>query len=898
MRIALIEAARAQTQKSSSPCGAVGHKYQAETGNSQTIDFVRINHIIIVFFWSIWVLRGREKMQKFFSKFRTKSQPNTYTPLWALDRIMQAKSLSLDSLDLSLSPTDQREKLGIFPEEILKLSRISKLNLSHNRLHTFPDSINGFKKLTHLDLSYNELTTLPDSISRIHSLVDLNLSGNHLSALPDSIHELQNLRFLDLSFNQFSIFPDSIVQLRKLIGLNLNHNRLSVLPNSIAQLQDLINLRINGNTFNNLPLEIATDGTISIRGYFRQLDQVGGDFINEAKLLILGEGGVGKTTFAHKMLDSNYRLKQEDSTKGVDVLKWSFLITDNRQFIVNIWDFGGQEIYHATHQFFLSKHSLYALVADSRKAHTDFHYWLNIAELLSNSSPLLIIKNEVDDRPVKIDDLQLKGQFDNLKEILPTNFATNRGLEQVKEEVRHHLKKLPHIGSQLPKTWVQVREILESDLRNYVSLDEYQIICKQNGVIGDNDSLQLSSYLHDIGVLLHFQDEPLLKRVVILKPKWGTAAVYKVLDNKTVIQNLGRFSRDDLVKIWNAPEDSKMRDELLELMIKFKLCYEIPNQKDIFIAPQLLTNKQPNYEWDKNKNLLLRYSYEFMPKGILTQFIVMMHAYILEQKVVWRSGVVIKRDETVAEIIEHYEKRQIHVRIVGEDKKGIMAIIRHEFDRIHNTYKRLKYDKLIPCNCEDCKMEMEPHFYKLEQLQTFLKKSVHKIQCGATGKMVDVFGLLDDVTKKQYSRDKRNSPLIQNIYYGDHIDKGATKMTKINQTIKNATIHGSVVAAENIKESFNTIEKSNAEEKLKDNLMQLTAAVEAMTKKLPKEKAEKAAKNMKRLSEEATDVNPAPEWYNVSIDGLIAAAQNLGKVGDAVIELAGKVRKILTGGLL
>ena len=123
-------------------------------------------------------------------------------------------------------------------------------------------------------------------------------------------------------------------------------------------------------------------------------------------------------------------------------------------------------------------------------------------------------------------------------------------------------------------------------------------------------------------------------------------------------------------------------------------------------------------------------------------------------------------------------------------------------------------------------------------------------------------------------------------------------MTKINQTIKNATIHGSVVAAENIKESFNTIEKSNAEEKLKDNLMQLTAAVEAMTKKLPKEKAEKAAKNMKRLSEEATDVNPAPEWYNVSIDGLIAAAQNLGKVGDAVIELAGKVRKILTGGLL
>jgi hypothetical protein len=35
-----------------------------------------------------------------------------------------------------------------------------------------------------------------------------------------------------------------------------------------------------------------------------------------------------------------------------------------------------------------------------------------------------------------------------------------------------------------------------------------------------------------------------------------------------------------------------------------------------------------------------------------------------------------------------------------------------------------------------------------------------------------------------------------------------------------------------------------------------------------------------------------------SIDGLIAAAQYLGKVGDDVIELTGKVRKILTSGLL
>jgi GTPase SAR1 family protein len=45
---------------------------------------------------------------------------------------------------------------------------------------------------------------------------------------------------------------------------------------------------------------------------------------------------------------------------------------NGKNFRVNIWDFGGQEIYHQTHQFFLTERSLYALVADTRTENTDF----------------------------------------------------------------------------------------------------------------------------------------------------------------------------------------------------------------------------------------------------------------------------------------------------------------------------------------------------------------------------------------------------------------------------------------------------------------------------------------------------------------------------------------------
>ena len=57
------------------------------------------------------------------------------------------------------------------------------------------------------------------------------------------------------------------------------------------------------------------------------------------------------------------------------------------------------------------------------------------------------------------------------------------------------------------------------------------------------------SYLHDLGVCLHFQDDSTLKNWVILKPEWATTAVYKVLDNKTVKQNLGCFTQEQLADI-------------------------------------------------------------------------------------------------------------------------------------------------------------------------------------------------------------------------------------------------------------------------------------------------------------------------------------------------------------
>lgn len=851
-----------------------------------------------------WAITKRGvNMQKSSSSFQRNKQSNYGTPAWALESIRKAKEKKSAVLDLSVPPQDRfaarHERLSELPEEVFELSWLKTLNLRGNKLNTLPDSITRLQNLSTLYLSHNKLSSLPESITQLRNLTSLELIGNQLVTLPESITQLQNLTSLNLGFNELGTLPESITRLQNLTSLYLRGNRLITLSESIAQLPNLTDFGVEMNPLIHPPIEIASKGIEAIREYFRQIRQEGVDYLYEAKLLILGEGGAGKTTLANKLLDANYTLRDEKSTTGVDVLKWSFPIEGDRQFTANIWDFGGQEIYHATHQFFLTRRSLYALVADTRKEDTDFYYWLNVAELLSGGSPLLIIKNEKQDRQREINERLLKGQFDSLRGVLATNLATNRGLEEVKEEIKHYIKKLPHIGSPLPKTWVRVREHLESDSRNYISLKEYLSICKENGFAETKDALQLSGYLNDIGVFLHFQDEPLLKKTVILKPKWGTDAVYKVLDNKTVIKNLGRFTRQDLDRIWDAPAYETMQDELLQLMMKFKLCYEIPTQKGTYIAPQLLTENQPEYVWEEKDNLLLRYSYEFMPKGILTQFIVVMHRYIWKQDKVWKSGVVIERDNTRAEVIEYYGRREIHARVAGPQARDFMTEVRYELQKIHDTYKRLKYDELVRCNCPACKDSQEPHFYALAKLLEFRANDQLEIQCqNKPYEMVNVLKLLGDTINLSRSSEKAG---IFDTVLGFNIENfyasGDNQMTKINQTIKNSTIKGSVVAAESIKDSFNTIQKSNAKENLKDLLTQLTQAVEAMAKELPTEKVEEVADDMKRLAEEATKEKPSPRWYNVSIDGLIAAAQNLGKVGDEVIKLTGKVKSMLTGGL-
>ena len=701
---------------------------------------------------------------------RLNSIGNKY-PKHILSKIKKAKKTQQDKLSLSQESLFQipSEVFGLeqikeltltanmledIPGDVGKLKNLTHLHLSHNRINTFSSEIANLDNLTHLSLNYNHLKFVPEDITKLLALTHLHLSNNELRTLPNSIVNLENLKYLNLRQNCLDTIPDVIFKLPSLEILILGNNNIEEIYSKILNLKKLKVINIENNPIQTPPVEICNaddDGNgniLKIMNYFKQIKEQGSESIYEAKLLVLGEPGAGKTTLSNKIINPDYELDDKGkSTSGVDIIKWLFPTQIGNDFQVNIWDFGGQEIYHSTHQFFLTKRSLYALVADSRSENTDFYYWLNIIDLLSNGSPLLIIKNEKQERKREINEKQLRAEFPNYINCLTTNLATNRGLDAILDEVKYQINKLPHIGSILPKKWVQVRETLDNDSRNYIDFNEYLNICHNNGFTIEKDKLQLSEYLHDLGVFIHFQDDPILKKIVILKPKWGTDAVYKLLDNDHVIHNRGKFNKEDLSNIWHEKEYVAMRDELLQLMLNFHLCYRIEN--NCFIAPQLLLANQPYYDWDGIGNLQLRYAYEFMPKGILSRFIVTMHKFILDQKKVWKTGVLLGKDQAIGEVIENYNKREIKVRISGEGKKELKTIIMHELEKIHATYKRLKVKKLVPCNCEDyCKNSQMPEYFSEDDLKNAKKFGKGKIQCRKSFKDVFVEDITEETNKK------------------------------------------------------------------------------------------------------------------------------------------------------
>lgn len=682
------------------------------------------------------------------------------------DKGTAALSLLANLVSLNLE-NNQIGATGVAALTLLK--QLSSLNLSANSIgDSGADFLSAFTNLKILNLSYNGIgDTGAMRLGALANLTTLFLEENHISDIgATAFAALGNLTTLDLERNDISdVSP--FASLDKLIFLNLKDTKVSSLLPIKSLLEsglDVVieklckeDINVFGCPLVHPPPEIVQHGRQAVLSYLRQIEAQGEDHLYEAKVLILGDGGAGKTTLLRRLYQTHLPLRvEEESTQGIDIHRHTFTNAVGRSFHLNVWDFGGQQIYHAANQFFLTKRSLYILVDDTRNSSQAVQdhgitYWLELIEAFSEGSPVLIFQNEKAGSSKIIDTAGIKGRFPNVKDVYRGNLDHADAAEKLAEAICFHVQQLPHVGEVVPARWLAIRAELDERKQQdpYISQKDYFQIYGRYLEFDETKALQLSRYFHDLGVFLHFQDDPLLARLVILKNDWATEAVFNVLNDEPIKARSGYFTRADCHRIWAHSSYRDLHPELLALMEKFELCHKFADQPiKTWLAPQLLSPYTPEavQDWPQPDDLVLTYQYDFLPKGLISSLICRMNRFVRQPDRSWRSGAFFEhgQSELLARIASP-AGQEIELRARGGERIDLLNVISSDLDALNNSFVGLrdKVRKLVPCLCNKCRLSTTPERYEEGRLQKRKQDGMLTVECQESYEDVSVLELLD-----------------------------------------------------------------------------------------------------------------------------------------------------------
>ncbi len=651
------------------------------------------------------------------------------------------------------------QALFLRSNKILNISTLTTLenlqifDLSHNQIQDI-SALANLQNLKELDLSYNQIQVI-FALANLQNLKELLLQENRIIVFDKTfIDYLPHLEKLSLKNNPIQNIPENIFTqiIYKKVPKNWNFsdNWLDEFPDIDKKLHCYAELSHGKLEKYNLAIHLSC--LQQVKDYFAELDAVGSDYLFEAKILMIGEGGAGKSSFAVKMRDKNEDLpKKDDTTLGIQVVKWDFKTNPHEcgkhlkgwekkteiDFNVNIWDLGGQEIYRGTHQFFFSDKILYVLVIGTREDKKTFPipYWFHTVENLGKDSKILIVINRINTpNSLSIDEESIKTNFGNLiAEIYHINLNNPDEIAELQAKVQKYLKGLDDIGKERPAYWIPIKNDLVSKAEsvNFISYDELRTICREYGLSDLQKIEDLCIDFNRLGIFTHFVKDDFLKERIYLNSNWLCNTLYKLLNNKIVEESKGRITEEQFKEIWADNLLYEEKGRLVRLLGKFGLMYEIPN-KNFYIVPEKLSDIKPYQKWEyEEAENVLRFVYRFdnyMPKGLLPRLIVAMHnPFIQNHDRVWHFGVNFQYENAHAEVVDdtmYGRQNRFMIKVAGDNIYNqnhlLQSIIGHFDNILSNPFKNLEYIKEIPCYCAKCRVSKTKYF-DLEEIKTALE---------------------------------------------------------------------------------------------------------------------------------------------------------------------------------
>ncbi|MGD1940987.1 MAG: COR domain-containing protein [Leptolyngbyaceae cyanobacterium] len=677
-------------------------------------------------------------------------------------------------------------QLTKLPIELGQLQNLTQLDLSENQITQIPKELGKLQKLKYLYLFRNRLTVLPIELGKMHNLIRLSLSENQLTGVPKELGQLQNLRVLSFRQNKLIAVPAELGQSESLAELYLDHNQLATVPKELSQLSNLTELYLHGNERLGLSDEILgptwqqveNDKATPVKPkdildyYFRiQSEKTP---LNEAKLILVGFGAVGKTSLVNRLIHKKFD-RDSPKTEGIQITQWPITLNDDEDITLHVWDFGGQEIMHSTHQFFLTERSLYLLVLNGRQGHEDedAEYWLELIQSFGGDSPVIVVLNKISEQPFDVNRAALQQKFPNIRAFIATDCGTASGIDRLRAVIERETDALEHLRDPFPGSWLTIKNKLAAMEDNYISFEDYRKICQADGETEFNAQDSLAVHLHSLGIARNYKDDARLRDTHVLNPRWVTSGIYALLNASELAATKGELEATSLSRTLDpAAYPPERHGFLLELMRKFELCFRFEEDENRFLIPDLLDKQQSPEatEFAPADCLNFRYEYPILPEGLLPRFIVRTHV-LSEHQLRWRTGVILQFEGNRSLVKGDRTDRCVTISVDGPlaSRRRLLAIIRSDFERIHSSFK-FKPQELVPVPAHPQVMLPYQDLLVMEEsglqeMPQVINGKVEKLNVRDLLNGVDIEG-----SRKRESRIERQSDALRLFYSYSHKD--------------------------------------------------------------------------------------------------------------------------------
>ncbi|MGC4754856.1 COR domain-containing protein [Micromonospora trifolii] len=684
----------------------------------------------------------------------------------------------LHGTSLDLNDRDLTE----IPPEVLKIKDLESLSLSGNALRSIPPTIGNLRQLKRLYLADNNLQSLPAEIGNLAQLQILHLTGNGLKVLPPEVGTLFSLQTLTLNANKLRALPDEIGMLTNLIGLAVSHNLLEALPPRLANCRSLARLYANNNLISKIPSafaamiqnglnmdldsnplqeplpELFSRGIDAVVDYLRSLDDAEPHY--EAKVLLVGEGNVGKSSLVAAIRSEPF-VADRVTTHGIEINTLTLRHPSERwSMVIRTWDFGGQEVYRITHQFFFSQRALYLVVWNTREGQeqNEVEGWLRRIRLrVGPDAPTIVVATHADERHPELDYAQLLEAFPGmLRGNLAVDNRTNNRIVELRRAIAAEASRLPQMGQLLSPRWIRVRDHLLALAEDnaYISYTDYTKVCVSNGV-QEREIVTLAQLLHDLGHIIHYSDDEGLQDIVVLKPEWLTKAIGFVLEDEQTRGSGGVLDHRRLRDIWTNTDDSFSYPEryypyFLRLMEKFDVSYRLHDDPTRSLVAQLVPYERPELPWkigsvpnEGERSLSLVCKLGDAAPGLVSWLTVRHHRSSTGRD--WRRGLFLRHpvaayDSTAA--IELAADNVLNLEVRAPSPDLFFHVLRDSIeDLLRSRWPGLSYKLLIPCPTRSPSGHCGASF-PLEGMLNFRERGREEFPCLECGNEHDVTQLL------------------------------------------------------------------------------------------------------------------------------------------------------------